>query len=144
MIQGRDIVCISSIDWDFNWQGPQEMASRLAEAGNRVLFIENTGIRSPGLRDAGRIVRRFRHWLRALASHGLRKINPNLHIHSPLVLPPFGASWGRRLNAELFLTQVRRAVRSLGMKDVLILCYLPTDTVLDFVQMLRTPQSVVV
>jgi GT2 family glycosyltransferase/glycosyltransferase involved in cell wall biosynthesis len=144
MIQGRDIVCISSIDWDFNWQGPQEMASRLAGAGNRVLFIENTGIRSPGLRDAGRIVRRFRHWLRALGSHGLRKINPNLHVHSPLVLPPFGASWGRRLNAELFLTQVRRAVRSLGMKDVLILCYLPTDTVLDLVQMLRTPQSVMV
>jgi GT2 family glycosyltransferase/glycosyltransferase involved in cell wall biosynthesis len=144
MIQGRDIVCISSIEWDFNWQGPQEMASRLAGAGNRVLFIENTGIRSPGLKDAGRIVRRLRHWLRSLGSHGLRRVNPHLHIHSPLVLPPFGASLGRRLNAELFLKQVRRAVRHLGMKDVLILCYLPTDTVLDLVEMLRTPLSIVV
>jgi GT2 family glycosyltransferase/glycosyltransferase involved in cell wall biosynthesis len=144
MIKGRDIVCISSIDWDFNWQGPQEVASRLAEAGNRVLFIENTGVRSPRLKDAGRIVRRFRHWLRSLGSHGLRQVNPNLRIHSPLVLPPFGASCGRRLNAKLFLTQVRRAVRHLEMKDVLILCYLPTDTVLDMVEMLRTPLSVVV
>ncbi len=144
MIQGRDIVCISSIEWDFNWQGSQEMASRLAAAGNRVLFIENTGIRAPGLKDAGRIVRRFRHWLRSLGSHGLREVNPNLHIHSPLVLPPFGASWGRRLNAKFFLKQVRRAVRYLGMKDIVILCYLPTDTVLDLVEMLRTPQSVVV
>lgn len=144
MIQGRDIVCISSIEWDFNWQGPQEMASRLADAGNRVLFIENTGIRSPRLKDAKRIVRRLRHWLRSLGSHGLREINPNLHIHAPLVLPPFGASGGRRLNAMFFLRQVRRAVRYLKMKDVLILCYLPTDTVLDLVEMLRTPLSVVV
>lgn len=144
MIQGRDIVCISSIEWDFNWQCPQEMASRLAEAGNRVLFIENTGIRSPRLRDAGRIVRRFRQWLRSLGSHGLRKVSPNLHIHSPLVLPPFGATLGRGLNARFFLKQVRRAVRHLRMKDVLILCYLPTDTVLDLVEMLSTPLSVVV
>lgn len=144
MIQGRDIVCISSIDWDFNWQGSQEIASRLAEAGNRVLFIENTGVRSPRLKDAGRIVRRFRHWLSSLGTHGLHKVNPNLYINSPLVLPPFGVSSGRRLNAKLFLRQVRHAVRHLGMKDVLILCYLPTDTTLDLVEMLRTPLSVVV
>ncbi|HEV7859919.1 MAG TPA: glycosyltransferase [Pyrinomonadaceae bacterium] len=144
MIQGRDIVCISSIDWDFNWQGPQEMASRLAKAGNRVCFIENTGIRAPGLKDAGRVVRRCRAWLGAFGSHGLRRVQPNLYVHSPLVLPPFGASWGRRLNAKLFLKQVRRAVKSLGMRDVLLLCYLPTDTALDLIEMLRTLQSVVV
>ena len=144
MIQGRDIVCISSIDWDFNWQGPQEITSRLAKAGNRVCFIENTGIRAPGLKDAGRVVRRCRAWLRALGSHGLRRVQPNLYVHSPLVLPPFGASWGRRLNAKLFLTQVRRAVKSLGMRDILFLCYLPTDTALDLIEMLRTPQSIVV
>jgi GT2 family glycosyltransferase len=47
MIQGRDIVCISSTDWDFNWQGPQELTSRLARRGNRVLLVENTSIRAP-------------------------------------------------------------------------------------------------
>ena len=52
MISGRDIICISSIEWDFLWQGHQEITSRLAQAGNRVLYIENTGVRSPGLRDA--------------------------------------------------------------------------------------------
>jgi hypothetical protein len=91
MIQGRDIVCISSIDWDFNWQGPQELASRLSRAGNRVLFIENMGIRSPKLKDAGRVAHRLRRSLSSLNSHGLRQVEPNLHVHSPLVLPPFGA-----------------------------------------------------
>src|ERR1700752_97295 len=144
MIQGRDIVCISSIDWDFNWQGPQELTSRLASAGNRVCFIENTGIRAPRLKDAKRIGHRFGSWARALSSHGLRLVQPNLYVHSPLVLPPFGPTWERRFNSKILLRQARRAVRSIGMKDVLIVCYLPTDTTFDLIEILRTPKSVVV
>ncbi|MDQ3806309.1 MAG: hypothetical protein M3416_21080, partial [Acidobacteriota bacterium] len=105
MLQGRDVVCISSIDWDFNWQGPQELTSRLAATGNRVLFVENTGIRAPGLKDAGRVARRFQHWLASLGSHGPRAVGPALHVQSPLVLPPFGGPAARWLNARLFLPQ---------------------------------------
>src|SRR5207249_10577232 len=42
-----DILCISSIDWDFIWQGHQEIMSTLASRGHRVLFVENTGVRAP-------------------------------------------------------------------------------------------------
>ena len=42
-----DILCISSIDWDFIWQGHQEIMSTLAAQGHRVLFLENTGVRAP-------------------------------------------------------------------------------------------------
>jgi hypothetical protein len=55
MLSGHDIFLISSIEWDFNWQGHQEIASRLASMGNRVLYVENMGIRSPGLHDVGRV-----------------------------------------------------------------------------------------
>ena len=41
-----DVVCISSIDWDFIWQGHQEIMSTLAAEGQRVLFVENTGVRA--------------------------------------------------------------------------------------------------
>jgi hypothetical protein len=61
MIRGRDIIFISSIDWDDQWQAPQELALRLSKNGNRVLYIENTGIRTPGLRDTRRIIRRLKH-----------------------------------------------------------------------------------
>ena len=47
MIRQPDILCISSIDWDFIWQGHQEIMSTLATQGHRVLFLENTGVRSP-------------------------------------------------------------------------------------------------
>ena len=142
MLRGRNIICISGIEWEFNWQNPQELCSRLAEAGNRVLFIENTGIRSPQLRDAARVWKRLRNWSQTLRTRGVREVWPGLYVCSPLVLPPFGKT--RRLNARILLPRVVCAARRLGMTDSLILTYLPTDTALDLVNKLRTRRSVVV
>jgi glycosyltransferase involved in cell wall biosynthesis len=142
MLRDRNIICISGIEWDFNWQSSQEFCSRMAAAGNRVLFIENTGIRSPQLKDAGRVWKRLRDWSEALGTRGVRQVGRNLYVCSPLVLPPFGAK--RRINARVLLPRVVRAARRLGMTDALVLSYLPTDTALDLVKQLRTPRSVVV
>ena len=142
MLRDRNIICISGIEWDFNWQSSQELCSRLAAAGNRVLFVENTGIRAPELKDAGRVWKRLLNWSQALRTQGVRQVGANLYVCSPLVLPPFGAS--RSVNARLLLPRVVRAARRLGMRDALILTYLPTDTALDLVRQLRTPRSVVV
>ena len=59
-----DILCISSIDWDFIWQGHQEIMSTLAADGHRVLFVENTGVRAPNMRDLPRVRQRIRNWWR--------------------------------------------------------------------------------
>jgi len=142
MLRDRNIICISGIEWDFNWQNSQEMCSRLAAAGNRVLFVENMGIRSPGLKDAGRVWKRLLNWSQALRTQGVRQVGKNLYVCSPLVLPPFGPTRG--VNARVLLPRVVRAARRLGMRDALVLTYLPTDTALDLVRQLRTPQSVVV
>ncbi len=144
MITGRDIVYISSIEWDFLWQGPQEIATRLAQAGNRVLYIENTGIRSPGLRDVDRVAQRLKRWTQSWRSLGVRQVAPNLNVCSPLVLPPFGSNLRRQLNRRYLLPLIERTVRSLGMRDPLLWTYLPTDTALELINSLRTPQSLVV
>jgi glycosyltransferase involved in cell wall biosynthesis len=144
MLKGRDFVFISSIDWDFNWQGPQEFASRLAGAGNRVLFVENTGVRAPAPKDAGRVARRLGRWLGALSTRGLRPGGAGLYVHAPLVLPPFRGPFGSRLNARLLLPRVRRAALRLGVSDAVIVCYLPTDTAVELAEMLRTPRGLVV
>jgi hypothetical protein len=62
MLRDQDIVCISSIDWDFIWQGHQQIMSMLAAQGNRVLFIENTGVRPPRLDDLRRLRHRIYRW----------------------------------------------------------------------------------
>lgn len=77
MLKGRDIICFSSIDWDFIWQGHQEIMSALATNGNRVLFVENTGIRRPGFSDIPRLLKRLSNWRRGIgASISLLKVCP--------------------------------------------------------------------
>ncbi|HEV7684286.1 MAG TPA: glycosyltransferase [Pyrinomonadaceae bacterium] len=144
MITGRDIIYISSIEWDFLWQAHQEIARRLAAAGNRVLYIENTGVRAPGLRDTKRVAARLGRWLRSLKAGGAREVAPNIFVYSPLVMPPFGSTWRRLLNRHVFLRQLRRITRALRMRDVLLWTYLPTDTAVDIIRAYRTDRSSVV
>ena len=144
MITGRDIVYISSIEWNFLWQGHQEIALRLARAGNRVFYVENTGVRSPGIRDAGRVAQRLKRWLGSSRSHGVREVAPNIFLCSPLTLPPLGARWRRAVNRRLLLPLILRATRKLGFRDPLVWTYLPTDTALDLIGLLRGPRGGVV
>src|SRR5947207_15672346 len=78
MLRGQDIVCLSSIDWQFIWQGHQEIMSALAANGNRVLFVENTGVRSPSIRDLPRVRKRLLNWWRG--TKGFRQERENLYI----------------------------------------------------------------
>lgn len=144
MLSGRDVILVSSIEWDFNWQGHQEIATRLARAGNRVLYVENTGVRAPGLRDARRVAQRFFHWAGSLADGGVRQVSPGLYVCSPLILPPFGSALRRRLNRHLLLPLLLRAVRHLRFDPEVVWTFLPTDTVVSLVRTLKRPRAVVV
>ena len=144
MLSGRDIILVSSIEWDFNWQGHQEIASRLARAGNRVLYVENMGVRAPKFHDARRVAQRLRHWAGSLPGGGVREVAPNLYVCSPLILPPFGPGPRRQLNRRLLLPLLQRAVRSLQFDPAVIWTFLPTDTAAALVSMLKTPRTVVV
>ncbi|MCM3871806.1 MAG: glycosyltransferase [Pyrinomonadaceae bacterium] len=137
MITGRDIIYLSSIEWSFLWQGHQEIALRLAAAGNRVLYVENTGVRSPGLQDARRVALRLKRWAGALGSQGVREVAPNIHVCSPVVLPPFGPRWRREANRRFFLPLLLRTAAKLGMRDPLVWTYLPNDTTVELIRLQR-------
>ncbi|HYJ84899.1 MAG TPA: glycosyltransferase [Pyrinomonadaceae bacterium] len=141
MLTGRDIIYISSIEWSFLWQPHQEIALRLARAGNRILYIENTGVRAPGLGDAGRVVARLKSWVGSLKSRGVREVAAGVYVCSPLILPPFGTGLRKFVNRHLLLPLIRRVFRKLDMRDVIIWSYLPTDTVLDLIKLLRTQRG---
>src|SRR6266480_3218608 len=101
-VSAQDIIIISSIEWDFLWQVHQEIAFQFAATGNRVLYIENTGIRAPALQDAGRVASRLKRWAGSFFSHGVREVLPNIFVVSPLVAPPFGSGVSRFLNRHAF------------------------------------------
>jgi glycosyltransferase involved in cell wall biosynthesis len=144
MITNRDIIIISSIEWNFLWQLPQETATRLAKAGNRVLYIENTGVRTPKLHDAGRVAARLKNGLASLFSESALEVLPNLFVLSPIVLPPFGSPARRLFNRRLLLPKIKRIAQRMGLRDPLLWTYLPTDTAVDLINMLRTGRSAVI
>lgn len=138
---GRDIV-ILGCEWNLLWQGPQEIATRFANAGNRVFYVENLGIRAPRWSDAGRVVSRLGRWIRSrrrVESRG----NEQLRIFTPLVAPPFGSRLRRAFN-RLLLRRITSAARAFGIRDPIIISYLPTDTAADLIALLRGPHSVLV
>ncbi len=144
MLRDKDIVLISSIDWNCVWQPPQEITLRLARAGNRVLFVENTGIRVPALRDLNRVRVRFRRWVKARRTGGLRQFTENVYICSPLVMPPFGPAWRRLINRHLFLPRIASAARRIGMCNPWLWTFLPTDSAHEIIKSLRTERSKVI
>jgi uncharacterized SAM-binding protein YcdF (DUF218 family)/glycosyltransferase involved in cell wall biosynthesis len=124
-----DILCISSIDWDFIWQGHQEIMSTLAAQGHRVLFLENTGVRRLRLSDVPRLRNRVRNWSKGTG--GFREERPNLFVFSPLVLPGPYSRIIRRINRFLLLRSIRRWMRATGFNRPVIWSFLPTPVAHD-------------
>jgi hypothetical protein len=81
----RNYLIISSIDWSVNWQIHHQLATSLVAQGNRVLFMENTGVRPPRPGDLQRVISRLRNWLRS--TRGFTEARPGLTLFSPLLLP---------------------------------------------------------
>jgi glycosyltransferase involved in cell wall biosynthesis len=124
-----DIVCLSSIDWDFNWQGHQTIMSAFAAGGDRVLFIENTGVRRPRLSDTPRLLRRLRNWRSGKA--GRRTVAPGLDVLSPLAVPFPYMRWARAVNVRV-LRRAIHAWRGAGSPRALVeWSFLPTPLALD-------------
>ena len=85
----NDIVIISSIDWNTQRQVIHELSEQLSkDKKNRILFIENTGVRSLSLKkDFFRVLNRLKFWFGS--TKGFTKKNNNITIYTPLFFPFF-------------------------------------------------------
>ena len=140
LLRGQDIVCFSSIDWQFIWQGHQEIMSTLAANGNRVLFVENTGVRAPAMRDLPRVTQRLRNWWKG--TKGFRRERDNLYIYSPLLLPFPYSSVVRRLNRSLLTRALNRWMRAAGFGRPIVWTFLPTPLIRDVMRDIGPSASV--
>jgi glycosyltransferase involved in cell wall biosynthesis len=140
-VGGRhDVICFSSIDWDLLWQGHHEIAVTLAARGHRVLFVENTGVRHPGLRDMPRLRQRIRNWRRGV--RGFRQERENLVVYSPLLLPFPYSSVARRVNHALLLRALRSWGGPAGSGQAIVWTFLPTPLVHDLIRGLEPALSI--
>lgn len=142
-LRGRTVVCLSTIDWGFLWQGHQEIMSRLAAAENRVVFVENTGVRTVRPSDLGRVVRHLWRWLGQTAGAGRAPL-PRITLVAPLLLPFPRSRVALAVNERFLLPRLARAITTHGDRDPIIFSYLPTRNALRLINLVRGPRSVVV
>ena len=103
----------------------------------RVLYVETMGIRNPQLssRDAKRAVSKIRK-----SFGGLRSVENNIYVWSPLAIPYHGFALANWFNSYLVASMVRRFVRKLAMIDQIIWSYLPNA--IDIIEKLPPSKTV--
>lgn len=99
------LVFVSDVFWDGFWYGAQHLASRLADRGFRVLFLELPVSAASPLKDRSRLAQLTRR---------LRRVSPTLAVDTPVGLPPQDHPVMRGLNSRLFARRIRTVLRRLG------------------------------
>lgn len=133
MFKDQDIICISTIDWDFLWQRHQIFMHRFAQAGNRVFYLENLNP-NPEInrvfitRIFARIAKIF---FRAGAEE--RKTEANLTVITPFIIP-FKNRTANFLNEIIFLKILLFYFRLKGIKSPVIWTYASTPSVLKLIK----------
>ncbi len=123
-LSGRDIVCLASSNWDAMWVNAQHLMSRLA-ADNRVLYINNLGLRAPGRTsaDLSKVRRRLGEWFR-----GAVPMQANLWVTSPVHIPLHRFALVRAFDRWVLRWVLRRQARRLGFRRPILWSFLPLGT----------------
>ena len=107
MGSSNNYIIFSSVDWTTHWQLHHQLTTSLISSGKKVLFVENTGIRSVNVGDIGRIGERISNWKKSL--HGFSSIDDgNLTIYSPILLPFPYSKISLFFNKRIFTLSISR------------------------------------
>jgi glycosyltransferase involved in cell wall biosynthesis len=118
---GRDIICLASASWDAMWVNAQHLMHRLA-ADNRILYVNNLGLRAPTATgaDLAKIRARLGGWFA-----GTVPVERNLWVLSPVTLPLHNLAPVRAFNRSSLARSLRSHADALGFKNPLLWTFLP-------------------
>lgn len=120
MIEGFDIICIATSNWEQPWGSRQQIMSRLS-SGNRVLFVEYQFSFLHFLK--------FPQFLPKLFTSRIRHITTNLIIYRPWLNLPFGYynKAINLINQWWLLLQLKRLIKKLGFSKIILWTFEPTS-----------------
>ena len=119
----QDILLLSTADWDNPfWTNKQHVALELSRLGHKVLYIDSLGLRSPSINKSD-ISRLFRRLLKGLRFP--RKINENLWVWSPIVIPFQKYAIVRLFNKSLLSIVSKLFTFILGFEKPILWTYNP-------------------
>lgn len=128
------VVLVANSDWDSFWFQRQEFASRFAEGGYDVVYVNRSFQRFPKLHH---IMRRL---LPNEGKGSLKNDRPaNLRVVTPYWLPPMrGLNTINKAFIRVTLSQIQ------PVKNALVITYLPTYAAADFIDMIEPLRTVYV
>jgi glycosyltransferase involved in cell wall biosynthesis len=105
-LRNEDILCFSN-----DWQGDplsKMHIMRILARDNRVLWVNSLGNRAPTASryDLARIAKKLRS-----VAEGMREVEPNVFVLTPMALPIFGSRAAWRFNRALLRLQLGHAMR---------------------------------
>jgi glycosyltransferase involved in cell wall biosynthesis len=121
MIRDQSIVCFAN-DWHSDPTSKHQIMKILSKR-NRILWINSVGLRTPSFssQDFSRILNKVKGLLA-----GIERINDNLYILTPLVIPFHKYTFVRKINRAILLFQIRYYLKRLRMKDIQLWTFIPS------------------
>lgn len=130
MIKNETIVCIAAADWFGMWARAQQLMTRFARQGNRILYIDPpitllSPIKNPALLSKQR--------------EKLTQVEENIYVYSPPVMLPFGNMHRaiNKINQRRLGGRLRKVLRQIDYQPTLLWSYLPASV--DLVKHLQIP-----
>ena len=122
MITGKDILILSTQDWDALPTRKHHWARKLASRGNRVVYVEQQMHLLGWLADIGNQYKRIWSWM-----YGPRTVSEDLWIYTlPIVLPFFQVfRFVNSLNNSVLVPIIRWALRRIGFNINILWVYTP-------------------
>ncbi|HOW42787.1 MAG TPA: glycosyltransferase [Candidatus Omnitrophota bacterium] len=121
-MKDQHIIYFSSDEWNSGLKTSQyHIAVRLARE-NKVLYVNSIGLRKPTVSKADflRIVDKLKRCFR-----GVQRIDRNLYVFTPIVLPFHGIPWVNAFNRFLLMMFIRYFQIRLGLDKPYIVTFLP-------------------
>ena len=120
----QNFIIFSSVDWTTHWQLHHQLATSLVSDGNRVLFVENIGVRSANFNDIGRLGEHMSNWRKRI--HGFASISDKLTSYSPVLLPFPYSKLSLSFNKIIFNLSISRWIKASNFSEPIIISFFPT------------------
>ena len=113
----------------------QQLANSLVKSGNRVLFVENTGVRGPRIGDFSRISNRFRNWV--YSTRGFIDVQENLTIFSPILLPFPYSKIALIINLFFLRSSIEKWMQINLYRSPIVISFLPTPLIQSLIEFIN-------
>jgi uncharacterized SAM-binding protein YcdF (DUF218 family)/glycosyltransferase involved in cell wall biosynthesis len=139
-LKNQNIIIFSSIDWTTHWQIHHQLTTSLIESDNRVLFIENIGVRAPSIKDLHRVKSRITS--RFNSTHGFKNEEVKLTINSPIFIPFPYNKFATYLNSLIISRSIRNWSSNARFDNFIVISFLPTPTIQKIISIISPMLSI--